>query len=145
MRPARPIHRVGADACGAAAVEFAFVAPVFLMFVFLLLDGGRMLFTKQALNELAFATARCAAVKNPSCSSEAAAETWAVGRGVQRSQLPLTSDMVKVIPSTACNGQADMAKATIKMQWKSGALMLLPQQLAPTNLVSTACFPVSAT
>lgn len=128
---------------GSTALEFALVAPVFLMVLFLILDGGRMIFTKQALNELAVATARCAGIKAPSCTTVSATQSWAATRGLQRSMLPLTSSNVTVVQSTSCNGQSNMAQATITMTYKKGAMNLLPQSVAPSQLVSTACFPAS--
>lgn len=129
---------------GAAATEFALVAPVFLMMLFLLLDGGRMLFTKQALNELATAAARCAALQPSGCTTAAEVRSWAADRGHTRSQLQLTSAMVTVTMSGSCNGQSSMAQATIAMPYKKGAMNLLPQSVAPSTLTATSCFPVAS-
>lgn len=135
--------KLARDISGSTAVEFALVAPVFLMTLFLILDGGRMIFTKQALNELAVATARCAALKSPNCTTVSAAQSWAATRGVQRSMLQITSSNVTVVQSTSCNGQSNMAQATITMTYKKGAMNLLPQNVAPSQLTSIACFPAS--
>jgi Flp pilus assembly protein TadG len=132
------------DEAGSTALEFALVAPVFLMTLFLILDGGRMMFTKQALNELAVATARCAGIKAPNCTTASAAQSWAATRGFQRSMLQITSSNVTVVQSTSCNGQSNMAQATITMTYKKGALNLLPQSVAPAQLTSIACFPASS-
>lgn len=128
---------------GSAATEFALVAPAFLMFLFLILEGGRMIFAKQALNELAVATARCAAIKSPGCTTVAATQSWAAARGVTRSMLSITAASVAVTPTMACNGQSNMTQATITMAYRKGAMTLLPQSVVPANLVSTACFPAS--
>jgi Flp pilus assembly protein TadG len=139
MRMARRLAR---DRKGAAAVEFAIVAPAFLMMIFLLLDGGRMLFSKQALNELATAAARCAALKPIGCTTVAEVQNWTVTRGNARSALALTTAMVTVSQATTCNGQSGMAQATIAMPFKKGAMTLLPQSVAPATLTSSSCFPV---
>ncbi len=128
---------------GASATEFALVAPVFLMFLFLILDGGRIMFTKQALNELASATARCAAIKATGCTTVSATQNWAAARGVARSMLSITAANVTVVQSTTCNGQSNMATAAISMTYKKGALTLLPQSVIPSTLTSNACFPAS--
>ncbi|QJU59386.1 pilus assembly protein [Sphingomonas sp. AP4-R1] len=135
-------RRFAADARGATTVEFAIVAPAFLMMLFLLLDGGRMIFAKQALNELATASARCAALKPTGCTTAAEVQSWTVSRGNTRSAMALTTTMVAVVPSTTCNGQSGMAQATISVPFKKGAMTLLPQSVAPANLTSTSCFPV---
>jgi len=132
------------DARGGAAVEFALVAPTFLMMIFLMLDGGRMLFTKQAINELATAAARCAALQATGCASASAVQTWTIDRARQRSNLALTTAMVTINTSTSCNGQTNMAKAQIDYTYKKGPLQLLPQSAVPSTLTSISCFPVAS-
>lgn len=131
------------SARGNAAVEFALVAPVFLMMLFLILDGGRMLFAKQALNELAAAAARCAALKPAGCTTASEVQSWAISRGETRSRLTLAAADVTILPSTTCNGQSNMAKATLAMTVPKGAMTLLPQSAAPSTLTSVSCFPVA--
>ena len=121
-------------------VEFALLAPTFLMFLFLLLDGGRMMFTKQALNEVAAATARCAAIKGTGCTDATSAQKWAIARGLARDNLQVSSAVVEV---ATCNGVANMSRATINTVWKKSAMGLLPQSLVPSTLTSVACFPIA--
>jgi Flp pilus assembly protein TadG len=126
---------------GSAAVEFALVAPTFLMFLFLILDGGRMVFTRQALNEVATATARCAAIKATGCTTKANAEGWAVSRGSARDNVRVATATVEI--GTSCNNVANMARATVTTNWKKGSMTLLPQSIAPATLTSSACFPMA--
>jgi Flp pilus assembly protein TadG len=137
------VKRLFGNARGATAVEFAIVAPTFLMMIFLMLDGGRMLFTKQALNELAMAAARCTALKSTGCATASAAQTWVVDRARQKSQLALTTSMVTINMTTNCNGQANMAKATIDYTYQKGPMNLLPQSTVPSTLTSSSCFPIA--
>jgi len=126
---------------GATAVEFALLGPTFLMFLFLLLDGGRMIFAKQSLNELATVTARYMAIKQASCPDVASAQTWAVSRGLARNNLPLSIGNIAINTNATCGGVPNMIQATITMPWKKGAMTLLPQSAAPASLSATACFP----
>ena len=126
---------------GAGVVEFALLAPTFLMFLFLLLDGGRMMFAKQSLNELAAATARCMATRQASCATAASTQDWAVARGLARSNLQLTTGNIVINTNATCAGVANMIQATVSMTWKKGAMNLLPQSIAPNSLSATACFP----
>ena len=137
------IARLWRSARGGTAVEFALVAPTFLIFLFLILDGGRMLFAKQALNELASAAARCAALKAPGCITDSAIQTWAVNRGARRSALVLaTSD---VTPLASCTGRTgSWEQVTIRLTYPKGALNLLPQSTVPAQLTSISCFPVAS-
>lgn len=129
------------DQAGAGVVEFALLAPTFLMFLFLLLDGGRMMFAKQSLNELAAATARCMATRQASCATAASTQDWAVARGLARSNLQLTTGNIVINTNATCAGVANMIQATVSMTWKKGAMNLLPQSIAPNSLSATACFP----
>lgn len=132
------------DARGTGAVEFALVLPAFLMMIFLILDGGRVMFAKQALNELAAAGARCAALHPAGCATQAATQQWVADRGNRRSQLKLTAAMVTASLSTSCNGVSGMAQVTVTMPFPKGAMTLLPQSAVPANLTATSCFPASA-
>jgi Flp pilus assembly protein TadG len=135
------IGRLLRQTAGSTAVEFALTAPTFLMFLFLILDGGRMMFAKQAVNELAAATARCAAVDTSNCSS-GNVSTWATTRGRTRSNLAVTNVQLTK-PTTCASGQSlQVAKATVTASFKRGALFFLPQSVVPTSISSTACFPV---
>jgi Flp pilus assembly protein TadG len=136
--------RFARDQIGSSAVEFALVAPTFLMFVFLILDGGRMIFAKQSLNEVATATARCAAIKAVGCTTAGDAQNWAISRGITRDNLRIAASEVSVVVGTPCNNVANMAKATVSTTWKKGAMALLPQSVAPSTLTSIACFPIAA-
>ena len=138
MRPI--LARLARDQVGGSLVEFALVAPTFLMFIFLILDGGRMLFTKQSLNEVATATARCAAVKMTGCETAANAQSWAIARGLARDNLQVSTAVVDVV---TCNGVANMSRATINTTWKKGSMGLLPQSAVPSTLTSIACFPIA--
>jgi len=129
------------DRKGGVAVEFALVAPTFLMIMFLILDGGRLMFAKQSLNELTVATARCAAIQATGCDTAANAKSWAVSRGNARSAMNIANSNVTVTTSTSCNGVANMTKVTITRPWANGAMGLLPGHLAPTSLSSSSCFP----
>lgn len=135
--------RLGEDARGATAVEFALVAPTFLALLFLLLDGGRMLFTKQALNELAAASARCAALKPAGCVSTGDVQGWAVSRGLARSRLKLTVAMVTVSQAATCNSVSGMARVTIAMPYRKSMTTLLPQSATGSSLTATSCFPMA--
>lgn len=118
------------DDKGAYAVEFALVVPAFLMFIFLILEGGQMLFKKQALNELAAASARCMAVG--ACTSDNISQ-WAKDHGAIK--------QITVVPTpSVCS--ADMAGVTITTPFDKGALGLLPQSVVPSTLTSSSCFPM---
>ena len=131
------IRALACDRKGGSVVEFALVAPTFVMFLFLLLDGGRLIFAKQSLNEVATATARCYAIKSSSCPDSSTARTWAINRGLARDNLAVSA----VTFASSCDNGLAGAKVTVSMAWKSGAMTLLPQSVVPSTLSSSACFP----
>lgn len=129
------------DERGSSVTEFALVGPVFLMMIFLVLEGGRMLFTKQALGELAAASARYAAL-HPSVGSDDLS-TWTKARGLARSRLPAAAMQVKLEPSVTCHSAPGMAKVTIDLTYAKGAMGLLPRVAVPDKLTAIGCFPYS--
>jgi Flp pilus assembly protein TadG len=136
--------RLRGDCRGSTAVEFALVGPLFLMFLFLILDGGRLVFTRQGLNELAQAGARCAALKAPGCTTETLAEGWTIAQGARRSNIFLAAGQVEINRGTTCRGQGGMAQAIIRLPYNSTALGLLPRNASVSTLTAIGCFPVAA-
>jgi len=135
------ISSLAKDPRGSAVVEFALVAPTFLMLLFLIFDGGRMIFAKQALNELTVATARCSAIKAPGCENDSKTKEWAQSRGQARGGLQLALSDIVLDSASGCNGATKMTKATISMSWKKTGMLLLPQSLVSSTFSSSACFP----
>ena len=58
----RSLRIFGQARGGTAAIEFAIVAPAFMMLLFGTVEFGRLLWTQQALQETAIAGARCMAI-----------------------------------------------------------------------------------
>jgi len=87
-----------------------------------------------------------AALKATGCADTSSAQTWAISRGLARDNVKLLPANVEVLTgaNVICNGVANMAKATISMTWKKGAMTLLPQSVAPSTLTSVACFPIAS-
>ncbi|WCT74599.1 TadE/TadG family type IV pilus assembly protein [Sphingomonas naphthae] len=123
---------------GATAVEFAFVAPIFLMFLLLLLEGARMMWTQGALQEAAASAARCSAVKSSSCNSDALVKSYAVARAAN-SQITIAATTVTIDNAVTCGTLGNMQKVTITAPWSSAATNLLPG--APSQLSVYSCFP----
>jgi Flp pilus assembly protein TadG len=79
--------RLVASACGFVrnkagngAVEFALLAPVLLMFIFGIAEGGRLLWTLNALHYSVQEAARCASINKTTCGSATAIQNFAAGR-----------------------------------------------------------------
>lgn len=90
---------------GAAAVEYAIVAPVFLMFVFGTLEAGRLIWLQVTLDRAVAMTARCAAVNTSVCGTTALMRTYAVaqapGKAFPAATFSMTSTSSNVCVSAA--------------------------------------------
>jgi len=70
-----------AKACdGATAVETAIVLPVFLLFLFSIIEGGLLFWTQSTLQFAVEAAARCAAVNTTLCGTASAIQTYAASQ-----------------------------------------------------------------
>lgn len=136
------MRRLLRDERGNSVTEFALLGPTFLMMLFLVMEGGRALFTKQAVNELAAAAARCAAIHATGCTTTTEVASWTASRGTTRSRLAITAAMVTPTMSTTCNGQTGMAQVKIDYTYKKTLVNLLPTSVMPSTFTSTSCFPV---
>src|SRR6266566_6902484 len=79
---------------GNAAVEFAFLMPVFLVMFLGIVEFGRLLWTQSTLQHAVEAAARYAAIYYPTCTSDSETKSYAAaevfGQSVQASAFTLT-------------------------------------------------------
>jgi Flp pilus assembly protein TadG len=68
------------DDAGNPAVEFGLLLPALLTFVFGLAEGGRLLWTVNALHYSVQEAARCASINKTTCGSSSQIQTFAAGR-----------------------------------------------------------------
>jgi Flp pilus assembly protein TadG len=123
---------------GAVLVEFSFLAPIAFAMLFSVIEGGRMYWMKQTLDEVAYATARCTSVSSE-CDTTAHQKAYAVQRAADYA-VPLQTSAVTVAGATTCHGIPASNQVTITRDFESplgGLLPFLPQQNS-----ATACFPV---
>jgi Flp pilus assembly protein TadG len=125
------------DQGGVTAVEFALIAPVLLMFMFLLIEGGRMEWTQQTLQEVSTNTARCMALGQDACSSTSAIQSYAQSRGSAWG-VSLASATITATTGQTCAGVSGMSRISISLPYRS-VMNLLP--IAQQALTATACYP----
>lgn len=70
-------YRVWHERNGNAAVEFALLAPVFLLMLLGIVEFGRLFWTQSSLQHAVEAAARCAAINSSTCASDAQTESYA--------------------------------------------------------------------
>ncbi|TZG24689.1 TadE/TadG family type IV pilus assembly protein [Sphingomonas montanisoli] len=136
------MKRLASDARGVTAVEFALVAPVFLMFMFLIIDGARAAWTFQTLQQVATASARCAGLGTTDCNSSANVKSYAVSRATGFG-VPLATSAVTLTTGTTCQSMANMTKVAIVTSYQGATTKLLPSALS--TLRAESCFPTAPT
>jgi Flp pilus assembly protein TadG len=72
--------RFARNDAGNPAVEFALLAPVLLMCIFGIAEGGRLLWMVNALHYSVQEAARCASINKTTCGSSDQIKTFAAGR-----------------------------------------------------------------
>jgi Flp pilus assembly protein TadG len=77
---AAALRHFARDTTGSPAVEFGLLLPALLTFVFGIAEGGRLLWTVNALHYSVQEAARCASINRTTCGSATQIQTFAAGR-----------------------------------------------------------------
>lgn len=135
------IRRLFSDRRGVTATEFALVAPTFMMFMFLMIDGARAVWTYQALQEIATNSARCAALGSTGCKTSSEVKDYAVDRAADNG-IKLTTGAVTLTSGATCLSVAGMTKVAIAATYQGATTKLLPSSV--TTLNTESCFPTAS-
>lgn len=135
------MKRLFRDVRGVTAVEFALVAPAFMMFMFLIIDGARAVWTYQTLQEIASNAARCAGLGTSGCRTAGEVQSYAVNRAAA-SGVRLAAGAVTLAPAAICSGVAGMTRVAISSAYQGATTKLLPTSVATLNTES--CFPTAS-
>ena len=135
---------------GATAVEFALVFPMFLMLVFGAIEFGRLLWTKEALQETAIVGARCVAIaqgSNPTnspCATSGTYSSTTAKNYIQRVagrwglSLPLSGINPDPAGSGGCTG---LSEVTLTSTFTSVVPNLVHLSAGGITLSASACYP----
>ena len=125
---------------GAAALEFALVASIFLPLSLGIFDAGLLLWTKGALQSTAAMTARCAAISSPDCTDARLFAVTTAGNWI----FPGVISSINVTPAPAivCISTVSYMQVTITCLFWAGSV--LPPPLNNKTLTAVAYFPVVA-
>ena len=132
------LKRLARCGAGAAILEFALLAPVFLMMLFGIIEFSRLAWTRQTLDEVAFSTARCMSVET-SCGTTDMQRSYAISRAADYG-IALSAANVTISGNASCNGYGASNTVTISKSFASPAKGLIPA--LPDEVTSSACFPV---
>jgi Flp pilus assembly protein TadG len=73
-------RRFARDQAGNLAVEFGLIAPALLLFILGIVEGGRLMWTQNALHYSVQEAARCATINKTNCGSATQIQSFAAGR-----------------------------------------------------------------
>jgi len=133
---------------GAAAVEFAIVVGPLMILMFGVFEFGRLLWTREALQETAASGARCMAMTSTSCASagaysSSATQSYMIGVAGNWG-VTLTNGDLTLNNNTTCAGitaTKGFSTVTINYTFQS----VVPKEITALNggkaLSATACFP----
>jgi Flp pilus assembly protein TadG len=124
----RLVGALAGSRSGNTAIEFAFIAPAMLMFIFGVAEVGRVLWLQNALDYSVVETARCLSNNPTTCGSASQAQSFAAneaGAGF------LTSDFT--VTAASCGNRVTAShQVPIEIPYMT---------LSPINLTSQACYP----
>jgi len=139
-----------AACAGTTAIEFALVAPIFMMFLFGIIEFGRLLWTGQGLQETAISGARCMAIAQGTTQSSACASGGTYSSTTTNSYIQtIASGWGLSIPSSAitlnnaatCGGTAGFSQVTLTSTFVTAVPQLVLLAAGGTSLTATACYP----
>ena len=130
---------------GTAALEFGLVAPVMLLFVIGIIEFGRLMWTREALAQVAFSGARCMGVLGASCASGNVVSTTAAGKYIQAVgagwEISIPADAISVNANTTCGNVSGFSQVTLHYAFYTSAPSLI-KALAPSVMLTVqACYP----
>jgi Flp pilus assembly protein TadG len=144
----RRLRRFGAERGGATAVEFAIVLGPLLLVIFGVFEFGRLLWTREALQETATAGARCMGMSATSCAaggvySAANATTYVEGVATNWGVTLAGADIALNNNTTCASVSAPngFSSVTITYTFNSVAPNFITALAGGTTLTTTACFP----
>jgi Flp pilus assembly protein TadG len=127
---------------GAAALEFALVASVFLMLLLGTIQIGLLWWTENALQTTAMLTARCAALQH-FCTTPQTTQAFAVSTaGKYTLSNAITASNVSVTSASSCDastpGYSHFTRVTITSTVWANVLI---SALGGTAIKASACYP----
>jgi Flp pilus assembly protein TadG len=135
----------GCDARGTTAIEFALVAPVFLMLVFGAIEYSRLLWTMHALQQVAFDGARCMAIPQSACASAGSYSATATTTHIQQTGsqwgLSIQSADITLSANVSRGGTTGFSQVQIGSKFNTPVPQIVLLAAAGTTLQATACYP----
>jgi Flp pilus assembly protein TadG len=139
---AQASRRVLADRAGATMVEFAIAASLFLLLILGVVEGGRGLWTMNALNYAVQQAARCASINATACGNQTDIQAFAIH--VSAALVPNATFSVGQYSDYSCTTTTGVA-AQVKAKKVSASYLMklhIPFVSMQPTLAASSCFPV---
>src|SRR5579872_3870360 len=141
----RRLIQAAVSRSGASAVEFALVVFPLLLVIFGVVEFGRAMWTREALQATAIAGARCMGVLNTNCATgraySASSTTTYVQTVARAWGIDVPGTNVSLDRNATCAGVSGFSSVSINYTFQT----VTPGLLGPLNggvpLTATACFP----
>jgi len=130
---------------GTTAVEFGIIAfPLFLM-VFGILEFGRAMWIREALQQTAIAGARCMGLVQSNCGTSGTYDA-SMALSFVRAQaaawsVPLSSSNVTLDNAATCGGLTGFSQVSLTYTFRSVVPVMIPSLGSGVPLSAVACFP----
>jgi hypothetical protein len=133
----------GRDARGTTAIEFAFVAPVFLMLIFGAIEYSRLLWTMHALQQVAFDGARCMAIPQSACAVAGSYDSTRTTNHITQTgnQWGLALQSINLSQNVSCGGVTGFSQVQVSSNFITPVPQIVLLAAAGTSLQATACYP----
>lgn len=141
----RSLLRFRRDECGGSAVEFAVLIGPLLLLVFGSIEFGRLLWTRQALEETAIMAARCMGVRHSSCAPSGAYSSSASTSYIQTVatgwSIAVPTSGIILDNNATCSGVSGFSQVTLSYNFQTAVPILLGSLADGVPITATACFP----
>ena len=126
-------------------MEFAIVVVPLLLLLFGAIESGRLLWTRQALQETAITAARCIGIKQASCAPSGSYDSTTTSTYVQtiaaQWSVAIPAAGITLNANTSCSGVANFAQVTLAYTFQTAVPGLLGSFSGGVPVSATACFP----
>lgn len=133
------------DTEGASAVEFALVAIPLLMLIFGTIEYGRLMWTRQALQESATSGARCIGLLSVNCATDGAYDAGKARAFVKATAagwiVALEDDDIELDNAATCGGLTNFSRVRINLSFSTPVPEFLIGLSEGTLLSASSCFP----
>jgi hypothetical protein len=128
---------------GTTAIEFALVAPVFLMLIFGAIEYSRVLWTLNALQQVAFDGARCMAIPQSACAVGGSYDSTSTTTHITQTgnQWGLSLQSINLSQNVSCGGTTGFSQVQVSSNFITPVPQIVLLAAAGTTLQATACYP----